>query len=95
VREGKVTAKEQDGFSQLVFDLSCTCDWDEWERNIDALIDHVKKQLEKGEVPVVMPFHRLQYARKGKLGIKTGMDKSMIKHISIAYSKWSKEEPTN
>ena len=33
VMEGKVTAKEQDGFSQLVFDLSCTCDWDEWEQH--------------------------------------------------------------
>jgi len=92
VREEKVTAKEQDGFSQLVFDLSCTCNWDEWERNIDTLIAHAKKQLKKGEIPVVMPFHSLHYARQSNSGVATGMDKMMIRQISEAYAKHAKEE---
>ena len=55
VREERVTAEEQDGFSQLVFDLSCACNWDEWERNIDTLIEHARKQLKRGEIrPAVL-----------------------------------------
>jgi len=88
VREEKVTAKEQDGFSQLVFDLSCTCNWDEWERNIDTLIEHARKQLKKGQIPVVMPFHSLHYSRPSK----QGMDKLMIRQISEAYAKLAKDD---
>jgi predicted O-linked N-acetylglucosamine transferase (SPINDLY family) len=91
VREERVTAKEQDGFSQLVFDLSCTCNWDEWERNIDTLIEHTRKQLKRGEIPVVMPFHSLHYSRPSTPSTQ-GMDKMMMRQISEAYAKHAKEE---
>ena len=91
VREERVTAKEQDGFSQLVFDLSCACNWDEWERNIDTLIEHTRKQLKRGEIPVVMPFHSLHYSRPSTPNTQ-GMDKMMIRQISEAYAKHAKEE---
>jgi hypothetical protein len=29
LQRNEMSAKEQDGFSQLVFDLSCACFWDE------------------------------------------------------------------
>ena len=91
VREERVTAKEQDGFSQLVFDLSCACHWDEWERNIGTLIEHTRKQLKRGEIPVVMPFHSLHYSRPSTPSTQ-GMDKLMMRQISEAYAKHAKEE---
>jgi hypothetical protein len=90
VREEQATSREQDRFSQLVFDLSCTCSWDEWERNIETLVEHTRKQLQRGEISSVMPFHSLHYARTGKG--KPGMDKMMMRQISEAYSKYAKEE---
>ena len=89
VAKDKVTAKEQDGFSQLVFDLSCTCNWDEWERNIDTLIELARRQLQRDEIPSVMPFHSLHYARKSNGDIV--IDKMMIREISERYSRDAKE----
>ena len=88
VQDGNVTAKEVDGFAQLVYDLTCVCNWDEWERNIKTLIGHVKKQLLRDEIPCIMPFHSLNYPCKNGVG----MDKTMIRQISEAYAKHAKEE---
>ena len=82
-----VSAQVEDGFSQLVFDLFCGCAWDEWSRNIHTLVRHAKKQLDNGIIPVVMPFHSLHYARTG-----VDMDKGVMRRISEAYSKDTKDK---
>lgn len=60
---GALLPKQQDGFSQLVFDLSCVCSWDEFDLNIQALITLCVKQLESNVLPIILPFHRFLSAR--------------------------------
>ena len=86
VETGTATAQECDGFSQLVFDLLCSCHWDEWERNMPTLVRHARKQLGEGKVPAVMPFHSLHYA-----AADTGVDQEMVRDIAKAYATHAKK----
>ena len=87
VETGTATAQECDGFSQLVFDLLCSCHWDEWERNMPTLVRHARKQLGEGKVPAVMPFHSLHYGTT-----ETGVDQEMVRDIAKAYATHAKKE---
>ena len=76
---GKMNAKERDGFSQLVFDLYCSCNWSEWKINVDALISDNKMRLERDPsyLPTMLPFQSLHYP----------LEKSDMKRIAQAYAK--------
>ena len=78
------TVKEKRCFAQLVFDLYCACNWDEWDRNIDTLVHLTNQQLENGKIPPLQPFHALHYA--------ANMDKTLLLRISKAYAKQAEEE---
>ena len=76
---GKMNAKERDGFSQLVFDLYCSCNWSEWKINVDALISDNKMRLERDPsyLPTMLPFQSLHYP----------LEKNDMKRIAQAYAK--------
>jgi len=92
VGEEKALTAEYDGFSQLVFDLSCTCNWSEMERNFPTLITLVTRQLTNGELPAIAPFHSLHYARQCNAGVEKGMHKKMIRQIAEANARHTQEE---
>lgn len=69
-----------------MFDLSCGCNWDEWELNIHTLLEITRKQLAANIIPVMVPFHSLHYARSN-----IEIDNDTIRSISIAYAKDTKE----
>jgi hypothetical protein len=66
----------------VVFDLSCSYHWHEWELNIPTLVRRAQKQLGEGKVTVVMPFHSLHYATAD-----TGVDQKMVRDIAEAYAR--------
>ena len=80
VARGEATAAEINEFSQLVFDQLCSCVWDEWQPNLDALVELTRLQLTCGEVPAILPFHSLHY-RVGHL---------MRRQIAEAYAEDTK-----
>ena len=79
-----VPAQVENTFSQLVFDLSSVCAWDEWDRNIGTLVTHIKSQLCRKTIPAMLPFHSLHYSEK--------VDKRLMRQISEAYSLSTKEQ---
>jgi len=76
---GKMTAKERDGFSQLVYDLLCACAWSEWKLNVEALIADNRARLARDAsyLPTMLPFQSLHYP----------LDKEDMMKISEAYAK--------
>lgn len=92
VHEGTATTAEEDGFSQLVFDLLCACNWVEFERNIRTLITLVTKQLRNGKLPAVAPFHSLHYVRLDCEDKRASMDTKMVCDISKAYARHAQQE---
>ena len=76
---GKMSMKERDGYSQLVFDLLCSCAWSEWKVNVEALIEDNKARLARDPsyLPTMLPFHSLHYP----------LAKEDMTKISQAYAK--------
>ena len=76
---GKMSTKERDGFSQLVFDLLCACAWEEWEINVEALITDNMARLARDPsyLPTILPFQSLHYP----------LGKEDMTQISQAYAK--------
>lgn len=76
---GKMSAKERDGFSQMVFDLLCSCAWGEWKVNVEALITDNCARLARDAsyLPTILPFQSLHYP----------LPKGDMMKISQAYAK--------
>ena len=50
-----------DRFSQLVFDLMCSCAWSIHQDALPALLKLARRQLHQLQLPAIMPFHALHY----------------------------------
>jgi hypothetical protein len=50
-----------DRFSQLVFDLMCSCAWSIHHDALPALLTLARRQLHQMQLPAIMPFHSLHY----------------------------------
>ena len=64
---GKMTTKERDGYTQLVYDLLCACAWKEWKINVEVLVSDNLARLarDRSYKPTILPFqveiHTHQY----------------------------------
>ena len=50
-----------DRFSQLVFDLMCSCAWSIHHGALPSLLTLARRQLHQLQLPAIMPFHSLHY----------------------------------
>ena len=50
-----------DRFSQLVFDLMCSCAWSIHHDALPSLLTLARRQLLQLQLPAIMPFHSLHY----------------------------------
>lgn len=86
IARGEATAQEHNIFSQLTFDLLCTCSWADFHQNVGTLVELTRSQLTRGQVPAALPFHSLHYSARGQMG----MDKATQRHIAEAYAENTK-----
>lgn len=79
VEEGRVNAPELYRFSQLVFDMSNTCNWESFDRCIPTLVEYAEKQLVEKQIPAIAPFHALNY-------VNSGVSQIMMREIAKVYA---------